>query len=193
NNGSVGGMGYFCAYDNSRVTINGGGTELRARHNSQVTINGGQICPLITSDNSRVIMNGGDIGGDSFIRSSSPLIVNGGSTGCLFGGQVIVNGGQIRGVSGTLCTFVGSDFAVYSDEDGTDLVFSGYGNFAPSSGTYWLWGTLATGDLLAGTALYFDVCAWGGGSDVSFVPLPGAVLLGVLGLSVAGWRLRRRA
>ena len=35
--------------------------------------------------------------------------------------------------------------------------------------------------------------SWGVFSDVSVVPVPGAVLLGILGLSAAGWKLRKYA
>ncbi len=68
-------------------------------------------------------------------------------------------------------------------------MFSGHGNlpgsFFDSGGEFLLWGTLANGD-----SLHVELFI-GDGSQVSLVPVPGAAVLGVLGLSVAGGWLRR--
>ncbi len=173
---------YFFAYDNSRVTINGGdvagsGFQSIADDNSRVTINGGHVDRLDAYGSSRVTMNGGWVASGLSASGDSRMTIRGGSF------DSISTGGQ------AVTTIGGSDFTVYRDYDRTDLVFSGYGDLGSSLQGCWLWGTLANGDQLSGVGLGI-----GDGSPISLVPvpLPGAVLLGALGLSCAGWRLRRR-
>ena len=130
------------------------------------------------------------------------MTIGGGSIGGWFGpydnSQVTIYGGhriEWLDVSSQV-RIVGSDFGVYRyDENYANpvLVFSGYGDLTSSffdpfdPFRYSLRGTLANGDLLEVSA----ISAYADG-QISLVPLPGAVLLGAIGLSVAGWRLRRQ-
>jgi hypothetical protein len=208
------------ALDNSQVTMNDGVTvNMAAGGNSQVTINGGHnIGPLgfVADENSRVTITGGYIdqrfyAGDNsqammtggYLRhglgagGNSEVMVSGGHIvmGLWAGGdsRVTISGGDIDwpglDVSGSSqVAVVGSDFVVW-DQHHTSIMFSGYGTLTSPYDDCLLWGTLASGELLAGLELGIS-----GDAQVSLVPVPvpGAALLGTLGLSFAGWRLRRR-
>lgn len=205
----MGGGAY--AHDQSRVTMNNcvGADQLLAYDNSQVTINGGGTgdSPLAAYDNSQVTVNGGYIHGDFYAYDNSRVAINGGRMRYGFSAyansQVTMTGGYmedsfagigVRVHDNAHVTLFGSDFAIYDLDlfyGPPNLVFSGYGDltssFFDSSGPYSLSGILANGDRL-------DTFVWVGDDAVlSLVPVPGAVLLGVLGLGYAGYRLRRHA
>ncbi len=170
------------AYDNSQVTINGNASWVEARDNSRVTLNG-YAGTFWANRNTRV--NGGAY---SF-WASGPLTIDGGWFWEFNGAPYVrVTGGHFGSIQNGGMTMVGSDFAVYSWDDLINPVFSGYGDWTRGPAyDYFLWGTLANGDRLEGVWLNLSP-----GDHVSFVPVPGAALLGVLGVSVAGWRLRRK-
>jgi hypothetical protein len=196
NDGSFNGGGV--AYNNSQVTVNGGRFEwFDGRDDSQATWNGGSSTQSFFGGNSQVTMNGGFVQMDFVAYDDSRVTINGGLIQDHFaaGGdsRATITGGQFWGYfdvyDNSRVTLYGSDFAIYRDTAwGLELVFSGYGDLAGPFGfsdTCWLFGTLANGDHLGAPLSISD------GAVVSFVPLPGAALLGMIGLAYAGCRLRR--
>jgi hypothetical protein len=190
--GGVGDDLFF--FDNSRGTFSGGAWDLATYDNSRLTIDGGRAFDAVFCGNSQVTINSGEITyGGMTVSENSKVTVYGGSISDLYAcgnGQVVVNNGEIGCVhayGNSRLMVVGSGFSVYSDLEHTDLIFSGYGDLMGPIGEGWLWGTLANGDLLEGVWLEI-----GDGGRISLVPVPGAVVLALLGLSAAGWRLRRR-
>jgi hypothetical protein len=162
----------------SRATLNGGDGWVEADGNSRVTVNDGEISGLTTRGSSQITVNGGAVQADLFAWDNGSLRISGAD---------FPDGLMASATDNGLITFVGSNFSVYRNEDRTDLVFSGYGDLTSSFDGCWLWGTLAGGDSFGNLYLGIE-----GEGQISLVPVPGAVLLGLLGLSVAGWRLRRR-
>jgi len=86
-----------------------------------------------------------------------------------------------------LVTIVGSDFAVYRDYEATDLVFSGFGDLTSAFDGCFLFGSLSGGAPNNWIELNIQ-----DNGQVSLVPVPGATLLGAIGLGFAGMRLRRK-
>ena len=155
------------AYDNSVVNVHDGliGTFLCAHDTSTVNINGGWI-PVIQSDGSGVVnMYGG-----------STILLD------LLSGTANIYGGSIIG--DLWCNSFGV-VNVY----GVGFNYP-YGPITATSGTL-------TGTLYMSDALSVDFLRFGSGTinliERAVVPAPGALVLGAIGLSCAGWRLRRRS
>ena len=157
---------------------------LYAKRNIIVNVHGGFInCTLFAHDHSTVNIYGGSI---PIIQSDGLNLVNiyGGWTPSLdfIDGTANIYGGSI---SGDLQAYEGI-VNVY----GVGFNYP-YGPITDVSGT--LTGTLYMGDSLS---VHFDILSSLGTINLierAVVPAPGALVLGAIGLSCAGWRLRRRS
>jgi len=196
-----GNAGSLNAYDTSQVALNTGVItyQLGTWDTSAVTMNGGQAHYLYAYESSQATMNGGYVH-TLGIRDHSQVTINGGTIGYEVAafdyGLATITGGHFSQMSVygfSEATLVGSGFGVYRDQALTDQVFSGFGDFDShsvyDSGVYYLSGTLASGDPLFARLIIDNV----GELSLVAVPLPGAALLAILGLSAAGMHLRRRS
>ena len=187
------------AYQDSTVNFSGGwlGDDLWALQNSKVTVSGGTVDGILFAgghsrvtiyfmalssalrafENTQVSVFGGKIGGPG-----SEFMVG-------ERGQVTLFGGQIRGPyridgNGTL-TIHGSDFRLDGQSVGYGELTSVLGGFATDDPSRHLTGTLASGEPIDND---FYI---GHDAKIVLTPVPGAVILGSIGLAFAGWRLRR--
>jgi len=207
------------AYDNSQVSISGGsigkdltaagssqvdmfsgsiGRDLWAYHNScirifsgsigngvllpgsgQIDIYGGSIGGPLQGGYGQVNIYGGSIGNSAAATGSMQLNIFG---GLIMGGLAAQNTGQVSisggSISGNLWAYNNSQITITG---------SGFNYpYGIVTGSGLLTGVLANGDFMN---TYFNTY---NDARIVLVPVPGAVLLGLLGLSVAGWKLRKR-
>jgi hypothetical protein len=162
-------------YDNTQVDITGGRAQLfYAYDDTQADIRGGIVSLFVGQDNTQVDITGGSIGHWSLSQNAYTKR----SGGATMAGFLTIQ-------ESSIFTLVGSNFTV----DGQAF---GYGELSSINGWYpssepfrTLTGTLADG----GSINYqFRI---GHEATIVLVPAPGAVFLGIIGLSYAGWRLRR--
>jgi hypothetical protein len=172
--GSIDGLG--AALD-AQINISGGSiaNELHVSHTNHVNIQGGTIGNLNATNNSHVDIYDGSI--------QDYLLIDTDAQAHFFGGSV---GGDFRLDFGGTLNIYGWGFEV----GGTPV---GYGELTSILGDYWydetarhLTGTLASGEPISND---FYI---GHDAKIVLVPAPGAVVLGSIGLSFAGWKLRRR-
>ena len=193
------------AYQNSLVSISGGtigisvGGFLVAYDSSQVDMSGGEIGSyLYAHQSSQVSISGGTIDGPLAVSDSSQADISGGSMVCLFASQssqVSISGGTISGYlsvydSSQVDMSGGSLNDLYA-HDSSQIIIEGSGfnyPYGTLTGSGFLTGVLANGDLMSASFYTSD----NGRIVLTPVPVPGAALLGAIGLSFAGWRLRRR-
>ena len=183
-----GGHLYFLsAADTSTVNTHVGGTVewLEACSNSNINIHaGGTVNDLFAYGSSTVNVYGGAIGAIE-AQGSSPVNLN------LYGGTV----DQLCAISNTDINFYGGSIGSIEAYGGSVITFYGtdfnydYGAIPPQNLSGGLTGILANGDVLdIGFTLDSSVSI--NLIEQAVVPVPGAVLLGILGLSVAGVKLR---
>lgn len=164
------------AEDYSQTHISGGilNGGLNTIDYSQIYLSGGWVGQNIwTSNDSHVYISGGTINGPIYTFHNSIVDISGGNFGDLFyldnSSTIIING---------------SNFAV----DG--VPFSG--EILSITGDPWeeslrnLTGILASGELL-------DTDFWIISSDAKIIltPVPGTIILGLIGLGIGGWKLRK--
>lgn len=201
--GNIAYPSHLQTYEDSIVNLLGGsiGMSLYASGRSHINVSIGLIrYDLYTCQSSQVDVSGGSIGRALNLSGNAQLSLSGGLIGTgLQGGQLrlydysqaYIFGGSIDGPfyaeGSAIVTIVGSDFAV----DGAPF---GYGELTSIlGGSAWdepprvLTGTLASGQPLDND---FYI---GQDAKIVLTPAPGAVLLGMLGLSVAGLKLRKHA
>jgi len=188
------------AFADSTVNFAGGwlGDDLWALENSHVTISGGAIDGRLHADgHANVTMYDGRIAQVLYAVGNAEVSIFGGSIGgpgsefMVFGrSQVTVLGGEINGIlrieGDGILNLQGSDFAVDGQPFGYGELTNLLGGGATNDPLRYLTGTLADGGSIANN---FYI-----GHDarivLSPVPVPSAVLLGILGLGTASWRLR---
>jgi hypothetical protein len=163
------------AHESSVVNMYDGwiGDDLEAKDSSFVNFYGGSVGDdLEAKHNSILNFYGGSVGDKIKIKNSGILNFYGGSVG-----------DDLEAKGNSSINIYGVGFAV----DGIPV---GYGPISAFSGT--LTGTLYMGNSLSnafsrycGATIYLH--------EQAVVPLPGAVLLGVIGLGAAGWKLRKFA
>lgn len=185
------------------TTVNllpGGGSimDVASSKNSRVMVSGGSIADsLVASWNSYVTFSDGSIGNQLYAFDSSQVTVSGGTIGDTinsYGGLITISGGSIgtdliAGLNGAdrgVVIIKGFNFAV----DGTPV---GYGELHSVLGGVWamepdrrLTGTLLNGDQIDNNFYVNE------GSRIILTPVPGAFILGSIGIALAGMKLRRR-
>ena len=167
------------AMDSSQVEISGGwiGFQVQTRDDSRVHISGGSIAHRLEAYNSSFVdMCGGWIGVEMIAYGTSQVNVSGGSIKYKFAADN----------DGTL-TILGRDFVVNGEVFGYGELKSIYG------GPFWedprrrLHCILASGEPINNNSLQI-----GRNGTIILTPTPGAVVLGSIGISFAGWLCRRR-
>ncbi len=163
---------YLEAYNTSTINVSGGGAFvefLDAYDSSTVNIYGGWIESIEAQGSSPVNLNihGGTV--DQLLASKNTDIN-------VYGGSV----GSIEAYGGSVITFHGTGF----NHD--------YGAIPAPDLSAGLTGILGNGDVIdIGFTLDSSVSI--NLIEQAVVPVPGAVLLGILGLSIAGVKLRKHA
>jgi len=151
---------------------------------------------------STLILDGGFIGGTLRTESHSQVIMKSGSVAHVwtdedsrmdvYGGQV--NSGSFYVETASLVTVYGRNFQgnVYDTLFGLDGPYDLYERWSP--GWPFIAGDYARiqGILASGESFNWIFGFQEGRVNLQVVPLPGAVLLGAIGLIAGGWRLRRR-
>ena len=181
---SGGTVGFLDIVDSCQAVISDGTilTDMHASGSCQVDISGGSILEEMWINDSQVDISGGSIGSYLFTRGSGQVNISGGTIG-----------NELQSFGESIVTIYGSDFAV-------DGVPFGYGELTDNGGSYedphrLLTGTLTSSELI-NNAFYI-------GDDAKIVlvhdpyvpipvPVPGAVILGSLGLTFSGCLLCRR-
>lgn len=191
-----GSVHFLDALDNSQVNISGGaiGQALAAFDTSQINVSGGAIDDIYADDTCQINIFGGLIS-DLHPQGSSQVAIFGGSVnsfGATGSSQIAIFGGAFGKLglqTDAILTMYGSGFAV----DGTPVDYIELTSLLGDSYGYEPYRQL-TGTLLSGEPLNSDFRIGHNAKIVLVapVPLPGAVLLGMLGLGVAGMKLRKQ-
>ena len=165
---------------------------VNAYENSIVNVHGGQIYDdLNVYDSSVANMYGGDIWDGMYVSGSGHVNIYGGS---IFEGPRAYDSGVIHVYGGALdmiTAYNASVANIYGANFIIDGVPVGYGAITPDTG-------FLSGTLHMGNSLGIDFARGMGAGTINLiqteiVPVPGAVLLGMLGLGVAGLKLRKYA
>ena len=166
---------------NSTVVVTGGliSHDLSPRDNSTVVFSGGSVGAILQGlGNSTIEFSGGTI--------SQSLVAKGNSTVSISGGSI--GGSGLYAWDSGMIYLYGSNFSVGNE----DLAFGdSLRDYATLQGSYLtgtITGTLQDGSLMNNTFRIREADY----ANITIVPAPGAFLLGSIGLSLAGWKLRRR-
>jgi len=170
------------------LTANDPGTHLNLK-------DGGIVGGIVAYGISTVTMKGGSVGGRLAMASNSTATMSGGSVGEYLyvdtDGTIYLEGTDFEAtdLSGTTTSLS------YGDK------LSDYGTFRPGGSQPHFFGTV-TGTLADGSALnngfvIHNVGNWAGTADIYIapnpVPVPGAFLLGSMGMGIVGWMRQRRS
>ena len=206
------------AYSDSNVNMSGGSVgHLYARETSRAVVSGGTIDENFWAmDGAEAILLGGNVGGTFGATTGSHATMSGGQVGTsidssilsiheysyvtMSGGKVIGDlrvgqGGRLNWSGGT----IGTDLYVFDDDSvltiyGSQFAINGRPvDFGTISGFAFgdLSGLLANGDLIANVFSIDPGASIVLAPSAQVVPLPGAALLGTVGLGYSGIRLRR--
>ena len=203
---------YLRAYGNSQVNMLGGiiGNTLDAYDNSQVNMSGGTIgLHLYAHGSSHIMMTGGLLQDDLRAYDDSNVNVSGGTITNQLStynhSLVVISGGSMSSI--VPCDFSQVDIFGGSLLGGGHKIQANHGpsivNIYGVGFNYGYGAVTATGGTLTGTLTFGQPISWGFLrwpdhepiimlTERAIIPLPGAFLLGTLGLSVAAWKLRRR-